>query len=479
MSYTSWFGKSTVPALHYNRSVLSGVVPPSFLPTDISGLQGWLDANDPTTITVNEFNTVLLWQNKGDLSGNFDISGNADVEYGVNTVNGLNVVTFNPFSFMSGTFPLDFQDRSIFIVTRRSVDVDVSAGFLAFWTSDVSGGMETAVAKSGGDYTYLLAKHPGAGVEVAFTTTINTTGGAELLTFINSSTDLSGNYAGLNGIQQTLVFGALANYNTSSIPYFLGNYANGETQDNTYDMCEVCLYNRVLTVNERIEVEAYLQRKWRVKVPPVPITFAPVAVFDFNNYVEFDSTLVDTLSGDPAAINEPFGNTFDTSDASNNYLTIGAPNNFPSQTGGILLPTITDIQAIEVWVRYEEWAGYSQYVLDARTGAADTFWITSGDAIGAGWDAGTFYNNTVSTAIDSTAGTPIVANEIAGAGWRQLWFLPPSPITDDVALFMRFTGEQGMPVDIAYIAVYDTIPTEANVIARFNADCARYGLSPI
>jgi hypothetical protein len=269
-----WYGNGgrTLPSY---RNILDPPPEPNlFRPSDISGLQGWLDANDDSTVNANEFGTVLSWSNKGDLSGNFDLSGSADVQYAVNTVNGLPVVTFTPFAYMSGTFPLNFQDRSIFIVTRRTADV--SGGVLAFWTSDTTGGMETAVTKSGSDYTYLLAKHPGSGVELAFTTQINTTGGAELVTLINSSTDLSDNYVGLNGEEQTIVFGALADYNTASFPYYIGNYGNGVPLDNTYDMCEVLVYNSVLTADQRLEVEVYLQRKWRVKVPPVPpVPFVP------------------------------------------------------------------------------------------------------------------------------------------------------------------------------------------------------------
>ena len=104
---SSWFGKSTIPTLRYNRALLPGVLPPIFSPTDISGLQGWLDANDANTVNANEFGTVLSWQNKGDLSGQFDLSGGADVTTGTNTVNNLNVVTFTPNSFMTGTFPLN------------------------------------------------------------------------------------------------------------------------------------------------------------------------------------------------------------------------------------------------------------------------------------------------------------------------------------------------------------------------------------
>jgi hypothetical protein len=294
MSYTSWFGKSTVPALHYNRSVLPGALPFPFSPTDISGLQGWLDANDQDTVNANEFNTVLSWHNKGDLSGNFDLSGNGDVEYGVNTVNNLNVVTFNPDSFMTGTFALNFQDRSIFIVSRRNFDV--SGGVFGFFTSDVSGGTETGIVKAGSDYTYLLATHPGSFVELGFTTTINTTGYPELVSMTNSSTDVSGNSMRLNTIAQTLIVDNLADFNTGSIPYFIGNYVNGSPVPNNYDLCELLIYDSVLTSKQQENVEDYLVRKWGIENPPAP-PFAPTDISGLNVWMDGSNVSSLSLSG--------------------------------------------------------------------------------------------------------------------------------------------------------------------------------------
>lgn len=271
--------------------------PVVFRPTDISGLQCWLDANDSDSVNANPFGTVESWHNKGDLSGNFDLSGTADVRYGENFVNTLNAVTFNGDAFMTGTFALNFQDRSMFLVARRNQDI--SGGLFGYFTSDDTDGMETGIVQSGANYIYALATHPGSFVELAFTTTTNTTGYSELVTFINSSIDVSGNYVGLNSVEQTPVVNNLASFNTSSIQYFLGNYLNGSTLPNDYDMCEVIIYDSVVTPTQRASVEEYLTFKWGVvePPPPPPVPFAPTDIAGLNVWLDGSNSSSISVSG--------------------------------------------------------------------------------------------------------------------------------------------------------------------------------------
>jgi hypothetical protein len=392
--------------------------PIPFQPSDISGLQGWLDANDSDTVVTDASGiNVLSWANKGDLSGNFDLSGAADVQYKVNTVNGLNVVTFNPMSFMTGTFPLNFQDRSIFIVSRRTNDV--SDGVLTFWTSDTTGGMETGIAKSGSDYTYLLAKHPGSGVELAFTTQINTTGKTEMVTLINSSTDLSGNYGGLNGIEQTLIFGALADYNTASFPYFIGNYGNGAPLDNTYDMCEVLVYDRVLSVNERLGAEEYLQRKWRVKVPVPPAPFVPTDISGLQVWLDADdpTTFITVVGVDGERVTDwldKSGNSRNATQAlyDNSPDLSGNGLNFSSVVGqALLLPDFTTVPyTIFIVMNYATTGNTGIALFLNRSGSAAIFRNLYGDSpnpiyqsIGVDYGGSAFRYMAASPGVDDTA----------------------------------------------------------------------------
>lgn len=118
--------------------------------------------------------------------------------------------------------------------------------------------------------------------------------------------------------------------------------------------------------------------------------------------------------------------------------------------------------------------------MDARTGASGGFWITgtgSTDTIGNDLSGGTVYFNTSNVIADQFVGTPdIGATLTANGGWVQMVIVPPVPITDDVSLFTRFSQQQGMPVSVADIAIYDTSLTKLDVQALYNAKCARYGL---
>ena len=214
-----------------------------------------------------------------------------------------------------------------------------------------------------------------------------------------------------------------------------------------------------------------------------PVVPEPIAEYDFNNYIATSPTLVDNKGGADATILLEMANSFDATNPTNKFLTIYSPPPIDpaDPTGGIVLPSLSGVKAIEMWVNYASWDGYGQYVLDARTGSPVGYWITKGDTIGTDWDNGKFYNNTLGTAINSTAGTPIIADAIAGLGWRQLFFLTPTStsIADDIALFCRYTGNQGMPISVAYIGIYDVEPTSTDVISIFNSKCSRYGLSPV
>jgi hypothetical protein len=278
----SWLGNAEY-GVAGNR--LLTVVPFNFNPRDISGLQLWLDANDGSTIVDNPFGTVLSWSNKGDLSGNFDLSGTADVRIGDNRVNGLNVVTFNANAYMTGNFAMNFQDRSLFIVSKRNTVIDSSGGIGVFtWlTGDTSGAIESGVVYdvSANTFQYIVSKHPGFAVELDFLTSSDTTGYAELATFVNSSTDLSANFVALNSVGQTPIVSNLASgYATSNLTYFLGNYFGGSSLANDYDLCEVIMYDTALSATDIGRVQEYLTAKWAIAnpptpTPPVPVPFSP------------------------------------------------------------------------------------------------------------------------------------------------------------------------------------------------------------
>ena len=412
-----WFGSGVRSTVNRKNILDPPPEPDLFRPSDISGLQGWLDADDPSTIVTDSSGiNVLSWANKGDLSGNFDLSGSADVQYGVNTVNGLNVVTFTPLSFMSGIFPLDFQDRSIFIVSRRTEDI---SGSLAWWDSDDSNGMTTVVEVDGTDFKYILKHNGSPPIEVAFTTPIDTKNNAELVTFINSSTDLSGNYGGLNGIQQTLTNSQLADYNTSSITYYLGNYLDGDILHNTFDMCEILIYDSVLTADQRLEVEVYLQRKWRIKVPVPPVPFAPTDISGLQVWLDADdpTTFITVVGVDGERVTDWLDKSGNSRHATQ-ALYDNAPDlsgnglNFSSGVGqALLLPDFTTVPyTIFIVMNYATTGNTGIALFINRSGSAAIWRNLYGDApnpiyqsIGVDYGGSAFRYMAASPGVDDTA----------------------------------------------------------------------------
>ena len=319
--YVSWLGTGNIYGSAGTR-VQEGA-PDTFRPIDISGCVFWLDGNDTSAVNANPFGEVESWFNKGDLSGNFDISGSAAVRYGDNTINGLNVVSFSGDAYMTSTFTLNFQDRSMFVVSRRNQPIDPSGNIHTWLTADTTDGQETGILEdvSGGTFQYILSKHPGFAVELDFETSTNTTGYAELATFVNSSTDVSGNYVSLNGIQQSTIVSNLAsNYNTSNIPYYLGNFFGSNTLPNNFDMAELVLYNNALNLSSINRVERYLINKWAIADPPAPAppvppapTFSPLDIAGCAVWLDGNQGVVLDVSGFVASWSNlgTVGTTFD------------------------------------------------------------------------------------------------------------------------------------------------------------------------
>lgn len=210
----------------------------------------------------------------------------------------------------------------------------------------------------------------------------------------------------------------------------------------------------------------------------------PIARYNFNTYTNGNATIASSVPGvSDATINEYLNNSFNTTDPNNNYLALYWNPVYPAQTGGLTLPSLTGITAVEMWIRYQfsSAEGWGQYVVDFRTGASDGFWITSssGDTIGNDFNDAKIYFNTVGQVASSSSGTPSIANTIAGAGWVQVIIYPSASVSDDISFFMRYTGEQGLPVDVADILIYNAPFNDDIVKGLFNDKCSRYGLSPV
>ena len=214
-------------------------------------------------------------------------------------------------------------------------------------------------------------------------------------------------------------------------------------------------------------------------VTPSGPTDPLIANYDFNFYTANATTIDDQtgISGS-ATINEELNNVFDETDTNNKFLTIYAPDDFPNPTGGVLTPSIAGAQCVEIWVKYIDAGSYGQYLFDFRNGLANGFWITFGggnssDNIGAGQQEAEFYSDGVFLQT-VTADQPAIAPFLAGKGWFQLVLNYPAPFTDDMSFFMNAGGNQGMPISVGQICIYDRQLTAGEIQTIYNNKISRY-----
>lgn len=289
--YTSWLGNASFGG---NSIRLRGLEPVVIRPTDISDCVWWFDGNDNDSVVYNELLLVSAWKNKGTLGGQFDISGGV-VEYGQTLVNGLNTLTFNENAYMSRNYALDFQPRSFFVVVKQTTVLGGQPNPII--TSDTSGGAELFTQPNGTE-VYFLGKHPSPFPELAAESSTVYTGNPVQLTFINA-TDLSDNIIAVNGTTLPLIYAAVASgYETSSISYFLGNYASGSPTPTTQEICEIILYGRALSIPDQQNIEKYLRIKWGI-VEPTPTPPAPFIPTDIAGlYVWMDANNQSTITTD-------------------------------------------------------------------------------------------------------------------------------------------------------------------------------------
>ncbi len=339
-----------------------------FRPTDISGCRIWLDANDNDAVQYDDVLQVISWANKGTLGGKFDLSGGI-VLYGQNLQNGLNTVTFDEYGFMTGVFNLDFQNRSLFYVIKPNTLAKPTPIF----TSDVSGHQETAFDLSG-TWTTFIAEHASPFPEIAFETTTDYTGYAYMTSLV-AGTDLSDNWCGYNGTYTAPIYQSPASFTLGSATYFLGNYLGGSPIQANYDMCELILYDGVLSDPQRIEVEKYLRTRWRFTdppgpEPPTPIPFKPTDISGLAIWFDGDNnlTLTTDLSGEVLSW-QNLGYAGETLTPLSNVAKIGTDDNsntfvrFPQGTSlGITmaLPYYSRTQFAVVQF-YEELSSFSNY----------------------------------------------------------------------------------------------------------------------
>lgn len=242
-----------------------------FKPSDIAGLDLWLDASDNSTVLDSSSNpagdnvAVQTWQDK---SGNSNHATQSNVSRQpfrrASEINGLDAIDFlgSP-NFMDGTSditPRQSEPKTFFFVCKP----DTGTG--------LTNGGEVA-------NMYLAAGDTGSGgnitCEISYRTNTRTwisstpcsTSDANIITLTQSG---SGNLHSvvsmwLNGASVTRTSGT-----DGLLVNKVGGYRIGASYDINFDfdgrICEVLVYDSELSTANRQSVESYLEKKWKPKL---------------------------------------------------------------------------------------------------------------------------------------------------------------------------------------------------------------------
>jgi hypothetical protein len=231
-------------------------IAPFFSPTSIPGCQLWLDAADPTTVSLTG-STVTQWRDKSRNNYLGAFSAGRNFTYATNIRNGLNAIqtatgqsmTISNFampatmSLFHVYMPINQSSGSAFI--EQGVNVSDFDGFFFFSQDNVnfairnSGNVSvtnfgTTAVSNTWEMIESINKDPNASNTMSYYTngTLRASGG-------NTTTNLT--------VTDTLYLNGRNNTNTLSYPTYIA---------------EIIIYNVALSNSQRQQVEGYLAWKW-------------------------------------------------------------------------------------------------------------------------------------------------------------------------------------------------------------------------
>ena len=315
----SWFSRSTLAPLRYNRFNFPAVEPPAFSPLDISDCALWLDANDSSTIDVNEdtsganVNRVMKWFDKAKPSnqnywthdGNPAFSGLYNTHY----MTQKPTVFFQPNAYMDhqdGGLQFDFNARTFFTVIKPLSNlVDASSQVMSIFSATDVSGMVAEIFYDVSNTVFKYGMYDASGSNViAFDLSHNPLNERMILMWAHD-TDISGSSAAFDTIYKTLSLNFGAKYAQTKMNYLL----NSETTGNSLDIAEIIMYSRVLDATEQGDVMDYLAAKWGAArppkpkpvpptpVPPIPLPFSPMDISGLYVWMDANDQVSVTVDG--------------------------------------------------------------------------------------------------------------------------------------------------------------------------------------
>lgn len=269
-----------------------------FAPTQYTSNVYWFDASDTSTITRSG-STVTAWANKGTASMTF-AANTGTITTGTATKNNRNVISFPTSSKLVSAatiLAITGNDETIFVVYQKRANIPTVNTGIDFMTPNnpnpggnpngfdlyyngINNGNDLQTNTSNYDRLWTVAGG------YCFTAQGNTPTYSpyeyQLLSLVVSQTSpgfwsFGGNNNGVGGGPGQRFAGCANGYRLDSMTFNMGN----STVD--WDMAEYIVYNRVLTLSERQNVEGYLSIKWGITlVPSHPYSTQPAGASAFS-----------------------------------------------------------------------------------------------------------------------------------------------------------------------------------------------------
>ena len=238
-------------------------------PTDIAGLDLWLDASDSSTLAVQQNGTggtpaddgqARYWADKSSNANNATISANGPTRR-VAEINGLDTLYFDgTTNVLEGTAdltPRQTDDKTAFIVSLLAV-TNANAIFSLYDTT-TNGARGTLFSSTLVNTAYAIA----GGIWQS-SDDIQDTINASVLTMTQASTGDLHAAVGmrLDGVDLVRDAGTDRAFTNLSISYKVGGWVT--TQKFNGDICEIIVYDNKLGVSDIQAVETYLAEKWGI-----------------------------------------------------------------------------------------------------------------------------------------------------------------------------------------------------------------------
>lgn len=239
--------------------------PPPFLPTDISGLYIWMDANNQSSLSLDLSNNVLSWSNLG-LASNVFASNTGTATVIQDPAANSNYVMVFPSggTDLATTATLPYVDRTQFVVFNNISNLPGELyPYISFIQSYTNSCMQTGATWDAGSSNYYITMcQQGQNCPLVGPVPSLNTCNYSLAIFVNDSANLSNNLVYFNGGSNINIGTDLGNLFLQTAESYYINNSNASAPANV--ICEILEYNSFLSASNISTAANYLVNKWAI-----------------------------------------------------------------------------------------------------------------------------------------------------------------------------------------------------------------------